>query len=370
MSTRNRSRSPHFRSHSPNNQDLSLSPTSSKKREEKQALWRQRRQAAELDDYEQRCLSPARLSPYRCISPARSRINSNAKEVENNSESIDWTNEENYDENDQYLERVQRALGGLENYKNQFNKYTVSDENIPENKENLDPISTKVNQQQPLTNNINNKTPKSANNKRQNSNNNFQSPTDDSLMPKKSSKTIQIEEDENVLIRRQKDIDYGKNQDIYCEYLQNVNKENRSDMQPWTPDKYEKMTRRNWDKQVRIWRKQLHYWKDPKPISELLTPGTSPCPSPVRRRSPGRMFLNPNNSMPTETNPPKSQLSRPLFGDVDDDAMTGFPETIQTENILSSNAVSSMKKEDLMDDNSNSCMSVDADPGVPVAFRK
>merc|ERR1712050_212934 len=127
----------------------------------------------------------------------------------------------------------------------------------------------------------------------------------------RSPKPIEIENDADVLIRRQKDVDYGKNTVEYHEYIENVTKQQRRNEQPWTPDKYEKMTRRNWDKQVKIWRKQLHYWRDPKPVKELMTPGTSPCPSPHRRRSPERD--NPS--------------SRQLFKLEDDDcAMDGTTE--------------------------------------------
>lgn len=367
-----RSRSPHFRSsnnRTPTN-DLSLSPNTQKK----QALWRQRRQMAETPDYEERKLSPARLSPYRNLSPARSRNLSNDPNYDANS----WANEEDNDQLDVELDRYNRALEGLEAYKSQFKKFT------PEimDKENNDPEAqnNSVSSHRAGKNSV---SPKRSNQKHgnhhahhQNRRPNLQNNPNDNQgidlhllnQNKKFKKAVAIEDNPDVLIRRQKDIDYGKNQEVYAEYLRNVEKEDRTDLQPWTPDKYEKMTRRNWDKQVKIWRKQLHYWREPKPIQELLTPGTSPCTTPNRRRSPPR-FLNPNITTETTEN-----LKKPLFGDtipadaMDDDAMTGFP----TENVpfVSSSAINNMKTEALIDDNSNSCMSVTDDPGVPAAFRK
>jgi len=260
------------------------------------------------------------------------------------------------DENDIYCDRAERAISGLEQYKKQFKQFTPE----MQDKENVNPEAWPAS-----TPPINSK-----NSRRLSGSSNSGKSSHPRIRP------VSIEDDHNVLIRRQKDIDYGKNQSVYAEYLQNVEKEDRSDRQPWTPDKYEKMTRRNWDKQIKIWRKQMHYWRDPKPIQELMTPGTSPCPSPHRRRSPEREgnafgFSKPENLPGPSGSARGPTLNKALFGNTikdefnDENAMSGFPES----NILSENAKNVMKKEETMDDNSNSCMSVSEDI-VPVMFRK
>ena len=271
MSARNRSRSPHFRRHAASPKPP-LSPKSD-------ALWRQRRQVAEKEDYDQRKLSPARLSPYRSISPV-----SRNQELEKGS----WAEEEEIDDDDIYLDRHERAMSGLDDYKKQFKKFTPM-----ANKENITPVIA----DSPFETNASPVSPKRSNSYGgrhgsggKNSQNRPRSRNASDHRPTYKPRPVAIEEDPDVLVRRQKDVDYGKNQPVYAEYLQNVEKSDRTDMQPWTPDKYEKMTRRNWDKQVKIWRKQLHYWREPKSVTELMTPGTSPCPSPHRRRSPPRFL--------------------------------------------------------------------------------
>lgn len=309
-----RSRSPHMRDRrSPNKRKNSeqLSPN----RGESKPLWRRRREEAEADDYKER-LSPNRK---QSISPCRERRES-------------W-HELDEDDNDEYTARAERAFSGLNRYEKKFKKYTPDVLN-KENNQNFSNQSTTPTRERSL-----------------------------------SPKPVEIESDGIVLIRRQKDIDYGKNTAEYMEYVDTVKKTDRKNEQPWTPDKYEKMTRRNWDKQVKIWRKQLHYWRDPKPVKELMTPGTSPCPSPHRRRSPER-----------DSNP----SSRQLFKLEDDDcAMDGIPTTLDNSNkqqqqqqqpssgvqpILSQAALTSVKGEhDEMDDGSR--MSCDMSD-VPTAFKK
>lgn len=76
-----------------------------------------------------------------------------------------------------------------------------------------------------------------------------------------SSRTIQpteLESNPDVLKRRQKDVDFGKNTIGYQNYVQFVPRVNRTKVDPQTPDKFIKFSRRSWDQQVKIWRQKLH----------------------------------------------------------------------------------------------------------------
>ncbi|XP_022249663.1 histone RNA hairpin-binding protein-like isoform X2 [Limulus polyphemus] len=74
---------------------------------------------------------------------------------------------------------------------------------------------------------------------------------------------IEFEKDLDVLQRRQKQIDYGKNTLGYQRYITMVPKTNRTKIHPRTPNKYLKYSRRSWDTMIRIWRKQMHIWDPP-----------------------------------------------------------------------------------------------------------
>ncbi|XP_076368923.1 uncharacterized protein LOC143256085 isoform X2 [Tachypleus tridentatus] len=74
---------------------------------------------------------------------------------------------------------------------------------------------------------------------------------------------IEFENDSDVLQRRQKQIDYGKNTLGYQRYVAMVPKKNRTKIHPRTPNKYLKYSRRSWDTMIRIWRKQMHIWDPP-----------------------------------------------------------------------------------------------------------
>ncbi|XP_053666943.1 histone RNA hairpin-binding protein [Anopheles marshallii] len=74
-----------------------------------------------------------------------------------------------------------------------------------------------------------------------------------------SRKQLEYETDEAVLVRRQKQIDYGKNTLGYENYIQQIpNRHERTKEHPTTPQKHLKYSRRAWDGLIRVWRKQLH----------------------------------------------------------------------------------------------------------------
>ena len=75
----------------------------------------------------------------------------------------------------------------------------------------------------------------------------------------KSGRNLEeIETDPYTLMRRQKDIDYGKNTIGYNNYTKVVPKMKRAKTHPKTPSKYQKCSRRSWDGQMKHWRTLLH----------------------------------------------------------------------------------------------------------------
>uniref|UniRef100_A0A0B6ZTD4 Histone RNA hairpin-binding protein RNA-binding domain-containing protein n=1 Tax=Arion vulgaris TaxID=1028688 RepID=A0A0B6ZTD4_9EUPU len=74
---------------------------------------------------------------------------------------------------------------------------------------------------------------------------------------------VVTEEDTTLLVRKEKDITYGKNTADYKLYIEKVPRRTRSrdkKRHPRTPEKHIKCSRRSWDAQVKTWKLRLHSW--------------------------------------------------------------------------------------------------------------
>jgi histone RNA hairpin-binding protein len=88
----------------------------------------------------------------------------------------------------------------------------------------------------------------------------------------------EVEADMDVLRRRQKQLDYGKNTVGYQNYTERVPRPQRTKEDPNTPDKFRVYSRRSWDQLIKIWRQKLHAYdpndgaNDPEmEISEIMS---------------------------------------------------------------------------------------------------
>lgn len=100
------------------------------------------------------------------------------------------------------------------------------------------------------------------------------------------SSSFELEDDEAVLLRRQRDIDKSKNLAAYANYVKSVPKPLREKGDPRTPNKFVRMSRRAWDGCVKQWKLQLHRWDDANSSSGGISPRSSPSSTPPKPPAP------------------------------------------------------------------------------------
>ncbi|KAK9880036.1 hypothetical protein WA026_008551 [Henosepilachna vigintioctopunctata] len=81
---------------------------------------------------------------------------------------------------------------------------------------------------------------------------------------KRKRKAEDIETDPDIIKRRQKQIDYGKNTIGYDTYTRTVPRFKREATDPQTPNKYLKYSRRGFDGLIKQWRLKLHKYDPPE----------------------------------------------------------------------------------------------------------
>ena len=85
-----------------------------------------------------------------------------------------------------------------------------------------------------------------------------------------------FENELEIVKKRQKQIDIGKNTLSYGNYIQSVPRDQRIPSEhPQTPNKHQKCSTRSWDGQIKQWKSLLHKWDPPnraKIIQKLQEP--------------------------------------------------------------------------------------------------
>lgn len=85
---------------------------------------------------------------------------------------------------------------------------------------------------------------------------------------------VECESDPEILARRTKQIEIGKNTLAYNKYITALPKHLKQKGQPGTPNKFDKFSRRRWDGLIKAWKIKLHSWENPqscKSLSKLVS---------------------------------------------------------------------------------------------------
>ena len=82
----------------------------------------------------------------------------------------------------------------------------------------------------------------------------------DEKTPEGEPKNKRKKVDEETIRRRQKQIDYGKNNTSYDYYKKKVPKNKRPRYYPRTPDITLEYSRRQWDGLIKSWKLRVHDW--------------------------------------------------------------------------------------------------------------
>ncbi|KAG1678653.1 Histone RNA hairpin-binding protein [Nymphon striatum] len=121
-----------------------------------------------------------------------------------------------------------------------------------------------------------------------------------------ASRKFQVERNSDILDRRQKQIDYGKNTICYQRYNDEIKKSDRTKNHPSTPNKNIVYSRRSWDKQIKIWRQQLHIWDPPVGDNDseldlsLISDVTIDLDSPIKSNTRSDCEVNEDEHIPSD----------------------------------------------------------------------